>query len=636
MNSVSCRRRHSRRFTSLKRFLHLRHTTHRILALVLFVILVISICTFCKLSKIEVGEMGGTKQTATKAAEATEAAEAAEASEATIFSRRSWRPHKRHSDRSNQRGCGASKHGFINSGTCHPFTSPRPGALRPKRCGLLSPTTAGFCLCDDDEFQTTIATPKGCGTEPVLCEAACVDSPVVARKLLACSEAQTSQTECSESNVVVKPTSSVLNLFEKLVHTAGSPLGVEIPLGSRGDVQADFVMHGRRMSAESVEKTRTRVQEFIQNAPEYPEYTFSERGIVIVGGHQPEYQTSYWVAIHALRRSGCSLPIQLWFPESEAPDCDRIRALRNMGVTVHSLVHLFDAAESRQGNRQDNGDDSPVVTNHFMFKILALVFSSFQEVLFLDSDNIVLSDPSSLFVSDMYLDKGSIFWMDFWTGSSAPDLQVVLGASTKVHHTHESGQMLLDKKRVWEALRLAFFMNVHNEVFYPLSVNYMGLGDKEIIPMAFLHLKLPYGLVPHGPDHVGVQVHYRLDVLGNTMMQHNLDGHPMFMHTNLGKPTSFVPADVTSYVRRWQASNVHGTDLPRVISEAAGVEDFEMWYYELIRDNRCWFDSRSASAWYQNLGVGPFLMGFHASDHMKINSDLEAFSRNATEAKWLG
>ena len=582
------------------------------------------------LGKIEVGESGDTKQTGLDAPDDLRTSP-------FFLGGLSYR--------SERRGCGASKHGFIESHTCHPFSLPRldalrRGAFRPKQtCGLLSPTTAGFCLCDNDEFQTTIAAPKGCGTEPVLCESACVDSPIVARKLSACSEApQRAQTECSESNAVVKPSFSVLTLFKELVHTAGSPLEVEMPRGSRGDVRTDFVTYGRRMSAKSVEKTRTRVQEFIKNAPEYPKDTFSGRGIVIVGGNQSKYQTSYWVAIHALRRSGCMLPIQLWFPEREAPDCDRNKALQNMGVTVHSFVHLFDTSESKQGNSQDTGDDGPVVTNHFMFKILALVFSSFQEVLFLDSDNIVLSDPSSLFTSDMYLDTGSIFWMDFWLGSSAPDLQVVLGASTKVHHTHESGQMLLDKKKVWEALRLAFFMNVHDEVFYPLTVNYLGLGDKEIIPMAFLHLKLPYGLVPHGPDHVGVQVHPRSETLGNTMMQHDLDGHPMFLHTTLGKSTSFVPAHETSYVRRWQASNIHGTDLPRVINEAAGVEDFELWYYQLIRNNRCWFDSRPAETWYQDLGIGPFLDGLYASHHMKINSDLEVFRflRSTHAVKWLG
>jgi hypothetical protein len=37
-------------------------------------------------------------------------------------------------------------------------------------------------------------------------------------------------------------------------------------------------------------------------------------------------------------------------------------------------------------------------------------------------------------------------------------------------------------------LALALFMNAHSDFFFPLSINYMGLGDKEIMAMAFLHL----------------------------------------------------------------------------------------------------------------------------------------------------
>ena len=82
-----------------------------------------------------------------------------------------------------------------------------------------------------------------------------------------------------------------------------------------------------------------------------------------------------------------------------------------------------------------------------MYKIVALTFSSFQEVLLMDSDNIVLRDPASLFQSEPYRGNGSVLWMDFWRGSSAPDLQAVLGHATKLRHTHESGQMVLDKKK---------------------------------------------------------------------------------------------------------------------------------------------------------------------------------------------
>ena len=399
----------------------------------------------------------------------------------------------------------------------------------------------------------------------------------------------------------------------------GEPLGVKMPPGSRRDLYTDFVMYGRRMSEEAVRETRRRTELFKKMAPAYPERAFAGRGIVIVGGNQPKFQTSYWVAIHALRRSGCALPIQLWFPEREGPDCERADELRRMGVTIHSFADLVDA------DAAGGAHGAAAMTNRFMYKIVALVFSSFREVLLMDSDNIVLSDPSSLFASELYESRGSILWMDFWRGSAAPDLASVLGAGAVANHTHESGQMVMDKKRTWEALRLALFFNAHADVFYPLTVNYMGLGDKEIVSTAFLHLRTPYGVAPHGPDHVGVRDHDRAETLGNTMMQHDMDGTPMFLHANLGKPMGFVPADASAYVRRWQISNGLGLDLPRALNDAASTEDFEMWYYDLLRRRRCWFDGRPAKHWYHTLGFGPFVEGFHVSDHYNVNDALESF-----------
>ena len=125
--------------------------------------------------------------------------------------------------------------------------------------------------------------------------------------------------------------------------------------------------------------------------------------------------------------------------------------------------------------------------------------------------------------------------------------------------------------------------------------------------------------------HVGVRDHDRAETLGNTMMQHDMDGTPMFLHANLGKPMGFVPADASAYVRRWQISNGRGLDLPRALNDAADTEDFEMWYYDLLRRRRCWFDGRPAKHWYHTLGFGPFVEGFHVSDHYNVNDALESF-----------
>ena len=516
--------------------------------------------------------------------------------------------------------CGASKYGFAPAGKCHPFTLPKTMTfldVRPAACGRLSTTGAGFCLCDDDERTTTVANPKGYGTKPTFCERACATDPIVGVKRPACPPAKP-RLECGDPASRSRPNAEILATLRAFAEARGPALGVKLPDGTRRDLYKDFVMYDRRMSPRDAETAKRRVEQFVRSAPAYPAGAFESRGIVIVGGASPRFATSYWVAVHALRRAGCELPIEMWFPAGEGPDCVRSEDLQKMGVTVASFADL-----ARSGK---DGRGAGEMTDRFMYKINALVFSRFEEVLLLDSDNIALRDPNELFESSLYRERGSLLWMDFWRGSAAPDCAVVLGNATcEGRYTHESGQMLVDKRRSWEALSLALFMNAHSDFFYPLSVGYMGLGDKELVALAFNHLGRRYGLVPHGPDHVGVRDHDRAEVLGNTMMQHSPDGTPFFMHANLGKPTPFVPGSFETYVRRWQASMIHGKAFPRVLNEAAGVDDFERWYYELLRDHGCWFDDRPPKHWYHTLGIGPFVEGFHVSDHYNINDDLEAF-----------
>ena len=131
--------------------------------------------------------------------------------------------------------------------------------------------------------------------------------------------------------------------------------------------------------------------------------------------------------------------------------------------------------------------------------------------------------------------------------------------------------------------------------------------------------------VQEGPDHVGVLVATRPGVVGNTMMQHDPDGRPLFMHANLGKMDTNVPARADRYFRRWKWSLVHGANVTEVIREASGGVDLEMWLYELIRDNHCLFDSHNSWQWQERLGLGPIEHGIALLEYPNLNKDLACF-----------
>jgi len=51
---------------------------------------------------------------------------------------------------------------------------------------------------------------------------------------------------------------------------------------------------------------------------------------------------------------------------------------------------------------------------NFHIKAASIINSQFAEVLYLDSDNIPLLDPTTLFDTPDFTEAGAIFWPDFW------------------------------------------------------------------------------------------------------------------------------------------------------------------------------------------------------------------------------
>lgn len=58
-----------------------------------------------------------------------------------------------------------------------------------------------------------------------------------------------------------------------------------------------------------------------------PVDSFSGRGVAILSGAAP-YLLPSLVALKALRRTGCTLPVEMWMPEEEAPAPDVLAGLQ--------------------------------------------------------------------------------------------------------------------------------------------------------------------------------------------------------------------------------------------------------------------------------------------------------------------
>lgn len=366
-------------------------------------------------------------------------------------------------------------------------------------------------------------------------------------KPLACArELKPRKTTAEETERWPPARQGALSDLWEAVQVAVEKAGEEtvLPPGVRTNAN-DWVLAGVRMPKGRVATAQRQWQVFMSAAPAYPEGTFRQRGIAVVSGAMPHIVHT-WVTLHMLRRTGSTLPVELWFLEAELPTKRLGVALEAAGATIR----VFPPGVERLGG--------------FALKAAALLLSGFEEVLLLDADNVPVRDPVLLFESPLFEASGIVLWADYWDSAAAPDAAAVLAlpADTVLPAgSFESGQMLFNKRRAWRAIQLAAFMNIHSTLYYELLTNFMGKGDKETFAFATLATNGSYALAPTAAGSAGImkmhcnkhQTHCWQEFGGNTMVQHDLQGHMMFLHTNFRPKWNLqLPDDFREYRRRWQ------------------------------------------------------------------------------------
>ncbi|GFR51145.1 hypothetical protein Agub_g13500 [Astrephomene gubernaculifera] len=303
------------------------------------------------------------------------------------------------------------------------------------------------------------------------------------------------------------------------------------------------------------------------------------RGIVMVSGGL-RYMVSAWISIAMLRRAGSTLPVEMWFPILEYPTSAVVEALRRRGVSCRA----FTVPDLDQAG--------------YSLKVAAIMLSSFSELLFLDADNFPLRDPAPLFDSAEYQRTGATFWRDYWGPTAVPELAHILGVHRRdlPDSSFEAGQMLIDKRKHWRGLRVALYFNYYHNVWYNLFTDYMGWGDKETFYYAFLAAREPTYYVPVPTGSVGMMRPFcrkfksrqlcREVFTGNSMLQFDGSGAPLFLHANLEKWSLQLPDSFPDYTRRWLVMQPGGAAFPEWSVREMGL-DLELFAYEQARDFRC-------------------------------------------------
>ncbi|CAI8510098.1 unnamed protein product [Hanseniaspora opuntiae] len=264
---------------------------------------------------------------------------------------------------------------------------------------------------------------------------------------------------------------------------------------------------------DEIAKSHKNFVSYLRQNWEYPGHFYHGDGIVIGGGGK--YSLQAYAVISVIRELKTTLPIEVLIPSSVAQD----------KPFCEMLTHKFDNVKCIY--LQDIFDEDFLKTHEFhafQYKSLALIASSFKNVLLLDADNFPLKNIDDIFDNELFDTNGMIVWPDFWRRTTHPFFYESAGIEIDLkqrvrnfynsvnektenqklpYHdfqgtlpdpSSETGEFLINKEKHWKSLILSLYYNVHGpNVFYHLFSQYAaGQGDKETFLAAAHILDLPY------------------------------------------------------------------------------------------------------------------------------------------------
>ncbi|PWY82985.1 nucleotide-diphospho-sugar transferase [Aspergillus heteromorphus CBS 117.55] len=213
-------------------------------------------------------------------------------------------------------------------------------------------------------------------------------------------------------------------------------------------------------------------------------YTPNTRGLVSTAGGS--YLPVLVISLRMLRRTGSKLPVEVFLAnddEYEDHICDVVLPSLNARCVVMS--EILDAVSGTMEIQK------------YQFKLFAMLFSSFEEILFLDADAFPLQQPELLFTSEPFASTHMVTWPDFWASTISSYYYEISSQpypETAVRQSSESGEVLISKKTHLKTLLLSTYYNVWGpDFYYPLlSQGAAGEGDKETFIAAASRLQESY------------------------------------------------------------------------------------------------------------------------------------------------
>lgn len=263
----------------------------------------------------------------------------------------------------------------------------------------------------------------------------------------------------------------------------------------------------------------------------------SGRGIVMAAGDRSAAIRAR-TNIRLLRSYNCTLPVEIFHFSSELSDSDK-GLLEDLSQLSDDQKGMKVTIRLVQGIQKGNGWKA------FEIKGAAMQQSSFNEILYLDTDSYSLRNPEELFESKYWKETGLLLWPDYTKSHATNPLWRLLGQKCRNEYEGESGQIFIDRRRHQDVLWLVEYFAVHHLEFY----GFMG-GDRDSFRAAALLLNKPWA----GPGRLnaaaGVVFPDKPNGGGHTMLQADMEGKWIFVHANLIKHSTFVQRPLWKTIHR--------------------------------------------------------------------------------------
>lgn len=307
---------------------------------------------------------------------------------------------------------------------------------------------------------------------------------------------------------------NAVSYVDKLKQKQG-PLNKEVLL-SKAIVSSELMKH--------LKEKHSGVVEDLPSVMPGSVYNKGSKGLVIIGGGK--FSWLAYLALVQLRNVGSKLPVEIVMPsradyEKELEFCEN--TLPEMQASCVVLPDVL--GEAVMKNRKFAS---------YQFKALALVVTSFEHILLLDSDNMIVSNPDEIFESKLYHQYGMITWPDYWKRTISPlfyDVaEIEVNENKRVRYNRfplynapnvrsniytdqereevpfhdlqgsiaelstESGQLIINKHTHGKTILLALYYNFYGpNLFYKLfSLGEQGEGDKDTFVAAAVVTRQDY------------------------------------------------------------------------------------------------------------------------------------------------